>query len=312
MDKNNSLVPAGRAELIPETQNMVTLAKYLHESKMFPSAGGVPGIITIMEYGRELGIPPVAALLTMAIIRGKPTMEAKAMLAVAQKNAGVTWKIDKLDDKGCTMTFMREGFAPCEVSFTEEEAKVAGLLGKDSWKLYKQDMFFARCSSRGTRRIAPDAVLGLYSSEEMRDVESVDAAKKDLEGGAKPKVNKVATKPAPAQERDPSTFPEEEKETEPEMDPEIPWEEKGTKPVEPENDPIINSYVADIRVALKKEGIEDQDFMAFLAKQGPKMNRHYVGLDGAMLRFQLGTPDDVKYLASVIEKAISLYYKEVK
>jgi hypothetical protein len=322
MDKNNSLVPAGRAELIPETQNMVSLAEKLHESGMFPNAGKVAGIVTIMEYGRELGIPPVAALNTMVVVRGKLTMESKAMLAVARNIAGISWKIDKLDDTECTMTFSRPGFEPCPVTFTFAEAKAAGLDTKDAWKMYRQDMLFARCASRGVRRFAPDAVLGLYSSEEMRDVEAIDVAKKDLEGGAKAKKSKPAPepepeKPVPAPTQTVTDFPEEETKPEPEMDPEVPWEEKKKSPPEekptgPENDPILNSYVADIRVALKKESIEDQDFMQFLLIQGPKMNRHYVGSDGSVLRFQLGNKDDVKYLASVIEKAISLYYKASK
>jgi hypothetical protein len=255
----------------------------------------------------------------MVVVKGKLTMESKAMLAVARNIAGISWKIDKLDETECTMTFMRDGFSPCPVTFTFAEAKAAGLDTKDNWKLYRQDMLFARCASRGVRRIAPDAVLGLYSSEEMRDVEAITVDKKDLEGGARPKAH---TKPGPAKEPEkegppPSNeFPEEDKQG-PEMDPEIPWEEKkkdapAGKPVEPENDPVLNSYVADIRVALKKEGIEDQDFMKFLMAQGPKMNRRYVGVDGETFRFHLGAKDDVKYLASVIEKAIVLYYKASK
>jgi hypothetical protein len=106
----------------------------------------------------------------MAVINGRLSMEAKALLAIAQKRAGVTWHVVKEDDKACEIIFSRPGWPDTSSSFTEEEAQTAGLLSKSNWKLYRKDMLFARAASRGIRRIAPDAVLGLYSIEEMRDV----------------------------------------------------------------------------------------------------------------------------------------------
>lgn len=304
-EQTKALVKAEADGLIPQTQNMVALAKHLLESKMFPNAGSLAGVVTIMEYGRELGLPPVAALNTMAVIRGRLTMEAKAMLAVANKNAGVSWKVVELTNDKCTMQFNRPGFEPCTVTFTVEEAKEAGLLSKDAWKLYRQDMLFARCASRGVRRIAPDAVLGLYSTEEMQDVKAIDeTARKDMEGAAKPVPAPVAPEPeaevvvdeAPADEFD-----------EPSPPVEFPPDEE-----EPPHDSILESYIAEIRQAIERSGVDEHKFKEWLYKKGPEMKRKYVGKVGKVLRFHLGNPDDIKYLQKVIQKAIDLYSKEIK
>lgn len=158
--------------LVPDTKNQADLAKILLDSGMWPNLKdkGVAGVFAIIEYGRELGIPPVAALNTMAIVSGRLTMEAKALLAVAHDRAGVTWKIETLTSKGCILIFSRPGFESVKSSFDETDAKAANLLGKDNWRNYPKDMYFARAASRGVRQIAPDAVLGLYVIEEMQDV----------------------------------------------------------------------------------------------------------------------------------------------
>jgi hypothetical protein len=155
---------------VPDVHNLRALASDLLNSGLFQGVKNVAGAVTVIQAGIELGIPPVAALNTMAVINGRLSMEAKALLAIAQKRAGVTWRVVKEDDKGCEIIFSRPGWPDTSSSFTEEEAQTAGLLGKSNWKLYRKDMLFARAAGRGIRRIAPDAVLGLYAKEEMVDV----------------------------------------------------------------------------------------------------------------------------------------------
>jgi len=170
-----SIVKATEGTLqVPDVHNLRALASDLLNSGLFQGVKNVAGAVTVIQAGIELGIPPVAALNTMAVINGRLSMEAKALLAIAQKRAGVTWRVVKEDDKGCEILFSRPGWPDTSSSFTEEEAQTAGLLGKSNWKLYKKDMFFARAAGRGVRRIAPDAVLGLYAIEEMRDATVVD------------------------------------------------------------------------------------------------------------------------------------------
>ena len=53
---------------IPSAQNLRMLAQDLLNSGLFPNIKNVAGAITVIEYGKELGIPPVAALQTMSIV----------------------------------------------------------------------------------------------------------------------------------------------------------------------------------------------------------------------------------------------------
>jgi len=154
---------------VADVQNLRALAGDLLGSGLFQGVKNVAGAVTVIQAGLELGIPPVAALNTMVIINGRLAMEAKALLAVAQRRAGVTWRVVKEDDKGCEIMFSRPNWPDTSSTFTEEEARAAGLLGKTNWKLWAKDMYFARAAGRGIRRIAPDAVLGLYAKEEMAD-----------------------------------------------------------------------------------------------------------------------------------------------
>jgi hypothetical protein len=323
--QTSALALAQRSELVPDVKNMEIMAKHLLDSGLFPNVKNVAGALTVMEYGRELGLPAVCSLQTMVIIKGKLAMEAKAMLAIAQNRAGVTWKVMELNDDRCTMTFMRPGFENVVVTFTALEAKAAGLLDKDNWRLYRQDMLFARCSSRGVRRIAPDAVLGLYSTEEMRDV--VEIEKMGLKVPTDKEVDDAKAKVVDAEaEPDVPETPEAEGEEElpvadgdaadaPGADEKAPFEdEPETKPEEPKltppDDDPLRKVVAAIMETLEAERISAPIFRDWLAKQGPKMNRVFVGRVGKAVSFQKGNPEDVKYLAGMLPKAIALFRKE--
>ena len=194
------------AVAIPSAQNLRMLAQDFVNSGLFPLIKSVPEAIAKIQAGQELGIPPIASLNTMTVINSRLTMDAKLLLALAQKRAGVSWKILQETDEICEMEFSRPGFSPITVSFETKEAQVAGLLGKANWKNYKKDMLFARCSSRGVRRIAPDAVLGLYSTEEMMDAIPLGQAKVATPLAPPPSV--VAPEPSQPQKQDLVSHPQ--------------------------------------------------------------------------------------------------------
>lgn len=172
-NKETAIVRVGeqRPAVVQDPKTVIAVAEQLFKSGMFPNVRSAAGAYAVIECGLELGIPPVASLNTIDIINGRLTLEAKALLALANNRAGVTWEVEERSDKKCKMIFKRPGFSKSIVSeFTIEEAKEAGLLTKQNWKSWVPDMLFARCASRGVRMIAPDSVLGLYSKEEMVDV----------------------------------------------------------------------------------------------------------------------------------------------
>jgi hypothetical protein len=169
--KETAIVPRREIDsLVPDAVNMTVIAKKLLDSGMWPQFKNEAQVFAAAEYGRELGIPPVMSLNTIFPVKGKLSMTADAMLAVAHQRAAVTWKVDSSTVKGCTMTFMRPGFEPIKVTFDEADAKAAGLLGKDNWINYPKAMYLSKAKSSGIRIIAPDSTLGLYSIDEMEDI----------------------------------------------------------------------------------------------------------------------------------------------
>ena len=142
----------------------------MFNSQMFRGVSSPAQAVAIIQMGAELGFGPVTALNIIKIIQGQMTVAARGLLALAQNKAGVSWKVVESTDKRCAILFSRPKWGDMEISFTLDEAKAAGLLrAGGGWDKYPQDMLFARCASRGVRRIAPDAISGLYSTEEMQD-----------------------------------------------------------------------------------------------------------------------------------------------
>jgi hypothetical protein len=158
----------GLAQL-PDHHNLRALASDLLNSGLFPAVKNVAGAITIIEYGRELGIPPVAALQTMAIVQGRLCMEAKAMLALYQNHGGRIGILER-SKTVARIEFSKDGMKPYVHEYTMEQAKQEKLSGKDNWLKMPETMLFWRAVATGIRLFDPGSVFGLYSKEEMADV----------------------------------------------------------------------------------------------------------------------------------------------
>ena len=67
----------------------------------------------------------------------------------------------EIDDKG-----KKEKIG--EYSFEEEDARTAGLLGKENWRKYPKNMYFARAISGAARTFCPDVFVGsVYTEDEL-------------------------------------------------------------------------------------------------------------------------------------------------
>lgn len=125
--------------------------------------------IAIALKGRELGIPPMHAFAHIHIIQGKPTVSAELMLALIFKNCpGAVINYPETNSEVCVISAKRPGGTVSSFKFTIAEAKLAGLLNKDSWKNYPAAMLRARTVSMVARALFPDAIMGCsYTPEEM-------------------------------------------------------------------------------------------------------------------------------------------------
>lgn len=144
----------------------------LFKSGLFPNAKNEMGAFAIIEYGYELGIPPMMALKNINIISGQLACNAQLMLSLAVSR-GVTYNVLEESDTGAKIEFKR-GNNVYTAEFNKKDADAAGLTGKDNWKKYPRDMYFWRAVAKGIRRIAPDAVMGLYTADEISEGKFID------------------------------------------------------------------------------------------------------------------------------------------
>ena len=144
-------------------------------------------------YGRELGIPPMAAMTSIHVIPQKGggvrlQLAAQMMLALALR-VGAS-HVDHIGEDGVRVEWFRNGKKIGETRFTEDDARKAGLLAKDfsNHHKYSEDMRYWRAIARGVRRYFPDATAGMsvYVPGEIEDEETPESASTYENERAKP------------------------------------------------------------------------------------------------------------------------------
>lgn len=123
--------------------------------------------IAIILQGRELGIGPMAALGTINVIQGKPTVSPQLMLALINRSGQLEDMQLESSDSGAVCMMKRKGRQPHTVRFGPKEAQALQLSGKDNYRKQAATMFQWRAVAMCARAVFPDVILGLYTPEEM-------------------------------------------------------------------------------------------------------------------------------------------------
>lgn len=153
-----------------EFQTMKELGQMAIKSGFLPVSVNTPEkAVIIMLKGRELGIPPMHAFSSIAVVNGKPTMSAELMLSMIYRNVpGALVNFLTTNESACMIEAKRPGGKATEFSFTMDDAKRANLAGKGPWQTYPAAMLRARCISAMARAMFPDALSGVvYTPEEL-------------------------------------------------------------------------------------------------------------------------------------------------
>jgi len=164
-------VPATSREA--EHMNLLwKLARMTTDTEMVPKAlrGRPDAALAVMVYGHELGLRPMTSLREVFIIEGTPSCSAKLMRSLILR-AGHSLVFREVASDRCVVHGTRaDGRAEAVVTWTLEDAKVAGLLAKDVWKRYPRAMLAARATSELARLVFPDVTVG-YTPEELQRVD---------------------------------------------------------------------------------------------------------------------------------------------
>jgi hypothetical protein len=171
-------------DLIP-TQAEITaievMAKQAVDSTFVQKLGGFAGAFSIAMYARELNVPIMSALFGgFSNIMGKITIAPQLMNAMIRR-AGHKLKIDSNDQRCIVEGTRKDTGEKCEVSFSLEDARKAGLVkASGGWEKYPSDMCFARALSRLARRLFPDVIGMAYVEGELDEVEEKEEEKEEV------------------------------------------------------------------------------------------------------------------------------------
>lgn len=162
-----------------EQANIWEFSNRLAKSKMVPAIfqGKVEDVFVTVIMGKELGLAPIMALQAICVIQGTVTLKVQTMNAIVRAkcpDAIIEIKLDH-EKKQARVLAKRNKEDPGYESYWDMDmAKQMGLAGKDNWIKQAMNMLKARALSDALRAVFPDVLLGLYSSEEMSDVEPRD------------------------------------------------------------------------------------------------------------------------------------------
>lgn len=170
-----STAPALRQELTPNTWDMLmSIGGAIKASRVFGSATAEEAAIKLL-FCYENGLPLTTASNGLYVVNGRIAAQTNVIAAQLRRHPDYDYEVIDITPKGATVAILRRGndgklTEAGRASFTEADAKQAGLLGKDNWKNYPEDLYFARALSRAQRRYAPD-VFGqpVYTPEELSD-----------------------------------------------------------------------------------------------------------------------------------------------
>lgn len=147
-------------------------AKIIADSDMVPKDYiKKPGnVLVAVQTGAEVGLKPMQSLQGIAVINGRPSIWGDAMWALVLSHPEYEDSTEDKTDTQCTVTLKRRGRSPVVVTFSMEDAKRAGLAGKQGpWTTSPKRMLQMRARAFACRDLFADALKGLKSVEEVRD-----------------------------------------------------------------------------------------------------------------------------------------------
>ncbi len=174
--RNNTTV----APIVPQDMGQVhELANVICQADMAPKSYNrkPEAVMVAIMQGLEVGLTPMAAVQSIAVINGMPSLWGDGALGLVQ-GSGLLEDIEETvhqeGDKAilvATCRAKRKGRKTEIVrSFSLTDAQTAGLMGKDPWKKYPKRMLQMRARAWVLRDGFADVLKGLKIGEEARDI----------------------------------------------------------------------------------------------------------------------------------------------
>jgi hypothetical protein len=138
--------------------------------------------VLAIQAGAEIGLSPMQAMQSIAVVNGRPSIYGDAALAVVKASPVCEYVTETIEGDGEQMvaicTAKRRGYpAPTISRFSVADAKKAGLWGKAGpWTQYSRRMLQMRARGFALRDCFPDVLRGLVTAEEAQDYQATEPA----------------------------------------------------------------------------------------------------------------------------------------
>jgi hypothetical protein len=168
----------------PDYESLWKLSQRISNTPFVPTAlrGKNEAVLACVLYGAELGLGPMQSLNSIHVIEGRTAMSPELMRAMVARHGH---RIDVIENSAtvCEVKGMRSDTgSTATVRWTMEDAKLAGLAGKNNWKTYPRAMLLARATSELCRIVFPDVIAGLsYTPEEVSSIAGVEYVEEIVE-----------------------------------------------------------------------------------------------------------------------------------
>jgi hypothetical protein len=162
--------------------------------------GKAESCLLAIQHGSELGLSPMQALQSIAVVNGRPSVYGDTALAVCIGSPVCEYVRETVEGDGESMVAIceakRRGYEkPTVVRFSVADAKKAGLWGKSGpWTNYSRRMLQMRARGFALRDTFPDILRGLITAEEAQDYPTPEPAREPVV--VRPKFTTTESRPA--------------------------------------------------------------------------------------------------------------------
>jgi hypothetical protein len=192
-----------------EPQTLGELKDYselVANSQLVPQAlrGKPADIMLALQLGDEVGLSPVQALQSVAIVNGKPAIYGDAALALVMGSGLCQNIVETCVDSVAVCRVQRRGMEEQARTFSKADAQKANLWGKSGpWTAYPDRMLQLRARGFALRDLFPDVLKGIITTEEANDYPTQARELPPLNKGAAPRpTDQVESRPAPDSDRE--------------------------------------------------------------------------------------------------------------
>lgn len=164
-----SNLPAIRPQSLSE---VMEYAKMISKSEMMPKdyRNKPENIVVAIQWGYEVGLNPIQALRNISIINGRPSIWGDAAIALVRASGLLEYCNESIENGVAICAVKRKGEPEQVRTFSELEAKRAGLLNKQGpWSQYPQRMLQMRARGFALRDVFADVLNGVITAEEAQD-----------------------------------------------------------------------------------------------------------------------------------------------